>query len=47
MLNVDEQQWKEFEQLREILFDCYQFTKKIQAAQETLSDFYADWIELK
>lgn len=44
---VGNSEWKKFEQLRDTLFDCYQFTKKIQGVQETLSDFYADWIDLK
>lgn len=46
-MKIEEAQWKEFQQLRETLFDCYKFTKKIQGVQETLSDFYADWIDLK
>lgn len=46
-LKIEEAQWNEFQQLRETLFDCHKFTKKIQGVQETLSDFYADWIDLK
>lgn len=44
---VNESEWDQFKQLHDTLFHCYQFTKKIQGVQETLSDFYADWIDLK
>lgn len=40
-------EWEHIEEMRDVLFDCALFTKRIQAVQTTLSDFYAEWTQLK
>lgn len=39
--------WDDLEELRDVLYDCAEFTKTIQGVQITLSDFYAEWVDLK
>lgn len=40
-------EWIEMNELRNVLHDCFLFTKRIQAVQFTLSDLYAEWIQVQ
>lgn len=44
---IEEDDWKKIENLRDTMKCCYYFTKKTQAQQMTMSDFYSEWITLK
>ncbi|XP_055307721.1 uncharacterized protein LOC129571873 [Sitodiplosis mosellana] len=44
---ITDAEWLDLEELRDVLHDCAEFTKTIQGVQITLSDFYAEWVQLK
>lgn len=44
---ITSSEWDHIEEMRDVLYDCALFTKRIQAVQTTLSDFYAEWTQLK
>lgn len=44
---LDDEEWQALETLLNILKSFESLTKKLQAVQFTVSDFYASWIELK
>lgn len=46
-LKVSDSEWEELKKIRDVLFDCFNFTKKMQSEQMTLADFYAEWVDLK
>lgn len=47
MFKFSNGEWDQLLELRDVLRDCDVFTKTIQGVQITLSDFYAQWIQLK
>lgn len=47
IFKLTDSEWDDVEELRDILHDCSEFTKTIQGVQISLSDFYAEWIQLK
>lgn len=44
---MNDSEWSDLDELHDVLHDCAEFTKTIQGVQISLSDFYAEWIELK
>lgn len=44
---MNEEEWDALVQIRNVFEDCYIFTKRAQSRQMTVSDFYAEWIDMK
>lgn len=44
---IDAYEWEKIQNFCDTLKFCYYFTKKTQAEQMTMSDFYVEWIALK
>lgn len=45
--HLTESEWQQITEIRDVFKDCYYFTKTSQSEQTTLSDFYAEWTEMK
>lgn len=46
-IRITESEWEKIGKLCDTLTICLCFTKKTQAEQMTMSEFYAEWIALK
>lgn len=44
---LTDKHWDDLEKIRIIFKECFLFTKRAQSNQMTVSDFYAEWLELK
>lgn len=46
-MKLTDDEWNDLTEIRDVFEDCYIFTKKVQSTQMTISDFYAEWIDMK
>lgn len=47
LFKIDEHEWQKIDNLCVTMKCCYCFTKKTQAEQMTMSDFYVEWVAIK